>query len=121
MTQRKERVPIWRHSVAVAKELEMAVIATGTFGVATGKFGRVCIDDNIAERVTQALWANPFVDPSNIAVAVDASGVVLKGMVDTEEQIDLVTAILEGLYCVDHVVNDLKIARDMDVVLSTAA
>ena len=98
----------------------MAMVATGKFAVA-GKFGRACVDDNIAERITQALWANSFVDPSNIAVAVDASGVLLKGTVDTEEEIDVVTAILEDLYCCDHVVNDLKIARDMDVVLSAAA
>lgn len=98
----------------------MAMVATGKFAAA-GKFGRACIDDNIAERVTQALWANPFLDPSDIAVAVDASRVVLKGMVDTEEEIDLITAILEDLYCCDHVVNDLKIAQDMDVVLSAAA
>ena len=89
--------------------------------VATGKFGRACINDNIVERVTQALWANPFVDPSNIAVTIDASRVVLKGIVDTEEEVDLATAILEDLYCCDHVVNDLKIAQDMDVALSAAA
>ena len=98
----------------------MAIVATGKFAAA-GMFGRACMDDNIVERVTQALWANPFLDPSSIAVAVDASRVVLKGAVDTEEEADLVTAILEDLYCVDHVVNDLKIAQDMDVVLSAAA
>ena len=98
----------------------MVMMAAGKFAAA-GKFGRACIDDNIAERVTQALWANPFVDPSNIAVAVDASRVVLKGAVDAEEEIDIITAILEDLYCCDEVVIDLKIARAMDVVLSAAA
>ena len=27
-----------------------------------------CIDENIAERVTQALWSNPFIDPAGISI-----------------------------------------------------
>ena len=95
----------------------MAMTATGVFAAA----GRACIDDNIAERVTQALWANPFLDPSNIAVAVEAGRVVVRGVVDTDDEVDLATAILQDLYCCDDVVNDLRIARGVDVALPAAA
>nr|WP_295887307.1 BON domain-containing protein [uncultured Devosia sp.] len=120
MIWRKECRFVRGQSVAVAKELEMAMTATGVFAAAS-RPGRARIDDNIAERVTQALWANPFLDPSNIAVAVEASRVVLRGVVDTDEEIDLATAILQDLYCCDDVVNDLRIARGLDVVLPAAA
>jgi osmotically-inducible protein OsmY len=95
----------------------MAMTATGVFAAA----GRACIDDNIAERVTQALWANPFLDPSNIAVASEASRVVLRGVVDIEEEVDLATAILQDLYCCEDVVNELRIAGGVDVALPAAA
>ena len=120
MTQRKERMPVWLHSAFVDKELKMAMAATGTFATG-GRFGGARIDDNIAERVTQALWTNPFVDPSNIVVTVDASRVVLNGTVDAEQDLDIITAILEDLYCCDEVVIDLGIGLDLDVELSAAA
>lgn len=72
-----------------------------------------CVDDNIAERVTQALWADPFVEPANIVVRVDAGVVVLTGSVATESQRYQVLEVLEGLYCCDDVILDLHVtARD---------
>lgn len=79
----------------------------------------VCVDDNIAERVTQALWADPLIEPGDIAVRVDAGVVVLTGSVATEMQRNQIVEMLDGLYCCDDVILDLHVTA-LDGLLSAA-
>lgn len=81
-------------------------------------FATSATDDNIAERVTQALWTNPFLDPSTITVAVRNGVVTLAGSVDGQDALAAVFETLDDLYCCDTVVNRLLVVQSE---LSTAA
>lgn len=76
------------------------------------------MDENIAERVIQALWTNPFLDPSTITVTVRNGVVTLAGSVDSQDTLAAVSETLDDLYCCDTVVSRLLVIQSQ---FSTAA
>lgn len=89
--------------------------------IASFRMTNACIDENIAERVTQALWSNPFIDPTGVSIKVAAGQVVLGGTVCTAQEIEVAREILDDLYCCEDVTIDLKLTAGHGMALSTAA
>lgn len=89
--------------------------------IASIKMTNACIDENIAERITQALWSNPFLDPTGISIKVVAGHIVLSGKVDSEQEIEIARDVLDDLYCCDDAIIDLEVAARHGLVFSTAA
>ena len=89
--------------------------------IASFRMTDACIDENIAERVTQALWSNPFIDPAGISIEVVAGQVVLGGTVETAQEIRVAREILDDLYCCEDVTVDLRLSAEHGMVFSSAA
>lgn len=68
------------------------------------------IDDNIACRVTEALWADPFVEAGDICVHVFNGAVVLTGEVGSESERITIGRLVADLVCVERLTNAITIA-----------
>jgi osmotically-inducible protein OsmY len=72
---------------------------------------RICVDDNIANRVTEALWNDPWVQAEEISVHVLSGTVMLTGEVATEAQRIAVGRLVADLVCVERFTNALTVAE----------
>ena len=75
---------------------------------------RVRIDDNIACRVTEALWSDPFVSASDICVHVFDGTVMLTGEVASETQRSAVGRLVADLICVAGLTNAITVTNVAD-------
>lgn len=69
------------------------------------------IDDNIANRVTEALWSDPFVPASDICVHVFDGRVMLTGEVASETQRIAVGRLVADLICVEGLTNAITVTN----------
>lgn len=76
------------------------------------------IDDNIACRVTEALWSDPFAPAGDIRVHVFDGTVMLTGEVGSEAQRIAIGRLVAELTCVEQLTNALTVP---DVVNRYAA
>jgi osmotically-inducible protein OsmY len=72
---------------------------------------RICIDDNIANRVIEALWNDPYAPAEEISVHVLGGTVMLTGEVATEAQRIAVGRLVADLMCVERFTNALTVAE----------
>jgi len=68
------------------------------------------IDDNIADRVTEALWNHPFMPAAGICVHVFDGTVMLSGEVASEAERTAIGRLVADLVCVEGLTNALTIA-----------
>lgn len=78
----------------------------------------LCIDDNIADRVTEAIWSDPFVPAVDVCVHVFDGTVMLTGEVGSEAQRIAIGRLVVDLICVERLTNAITVT---DVVNRLAA
>jgi osmotically-inducible protein OsmY len=69
------------------------------------------VDDNIACRVTEALWSDPFVPASNICVHVLDGTVMLTGEVGSETERIAIGRLVADLICVERLTNAITVTE----------
>ena len=67
--------------------------------------------DNVADRVIEALWTDPFVPAAALAVHVFDGAVLLTGEVASEAERIAVGRLVADLACVDRLTNAVTVAR----------
>ena len=67
------------------------------------------VDDNIACRVTEALWSDPFIPAGDIRVHVFDGTVMLTGEVGSETQRMAVGRLVADLVCVERLTNAVTV------------
>lgn len=76
------------------------------------------VDDNIACRVAEALWSDPFVPAGDICVHVFNGTVMLTGEVGSETRRIAIGRLVADLICVERLTNAVTVT---DVVNRFAA
>ena len=69
------------------------------------------VDDNIACRVTEALWSDPFVPAEDICVHVFDGTVMLTGEVGSETQRIAIGRLVADLICVERLTNAVTVTE----------
>lgn len=72
------------------------------------------VDDNIACRVTEALWSDPFVPAGDISVHVFDGTVMLTGKVGSEAQRIAIGRLVADLICVERLTNAITVTDVMN-------
>jgi osmotically-inducible protein OsmY len=68
------------------------------------------IDDNIAQRVLEALWSHPWIVPSHVDIRVEDGLLTLNGQVTSALELIAIEEVLEAISCVDRMENRLEVA-----------
>lgn len=69
------------------------------------------VDDNIACRVTEALWSDPFIPASDICVHVIDGTVMLTGEVGSETDRIAIGRLVVDLICVERMINAITVTE----------
>lgn len=73
-------------------------------------------DDNIADRVTEALWNHPFMPAADICVHVFDGMVTLSGEVASETERTAIGRLVADLGCVERLVNAIRVADAVNLL-----
>lgn len=68
-----------------------------------------CADDNIAQRVLEALWSHPAIMPSDIEIMVRGRALTLTGRVTSTAELDAIEDVLDALTCAGRIDNRIEL------------